>query len=336
MFNHYDKAGFLYPAKLKWILPNIDLIKYNWQKGWAAGINILKTIAYKETSLQKMGTITSWLSTDSGWIAQHMTSDPKNPKGPLGVFSMLLSEQDEAILSNYKSGQNWYSPENKYSTKIFGRMIDTVGTDSASSSLFDYLEVDPRKISAVTKSIKIVRCYNNRHYGIGELALKLRGPIYYEAEGLKEYDIELKAVDDIYRNYGLRRKRFIWIAFHHDKSEPLGAAIAYRGPFGFNFSFLENRCDLIIENDLNNQLRIEVCEALLKNAAKAYFDAELKLEYPLKHMVVIAENASTNALKHVVGQRTREYYQSIWLRSGFEKWKKYMENVYKRVSSRFS
>jgi len=335
LYDHYYKVDFLYPAKLKRLNNHKNLIKANWEKGWAAGREILWTLVYKETRLNKMGTITSWRSTNSGWVQQHMTSEPKNPKGPLGVFSMLLSAQEEGILREYKSGQNCYRPENKYSSKIFGRMVNTVGADAASSALFDYLEVDPRKIRVNNKSIKIVRCGNNNHYGIGELAQKLRGSIYCDAEDLKEYDIELEAVDELYRKYGLRRKRFIWIAFSNGKSEPLGAAIAYRGPFGFNFSFLENRCDLLVERGLNDELRRDVCEALLQNAATAYFDSELDIEYPLKYIVVIAEKTSTDALKNIVEQQNREYYQSIWLRSGFEKWRGQMEKVYERVSKRW-
>jgi hypothetical protein len=63
----------------------------------------------------------------------------------------------------------------------------------------------------------------------------------------------LNAVDELYRGVGLRRTRHVWLAYRANKEEPVGAAIAYRGPLGVNFSYLENRCDLLLHRCFRNR-----------------------------------------------------------------------------------
>jgi len=75
-------------------------------------------------------------------------------------------------------------------------------------------------------------------FGIASAA---RGSIYVVAEEELEQDVELNAVDELYRGVGLRRTRQVLAGLSRNKEEPIGAAIAYRGPLGLNFSYLENR-----------------------------------------------------------------------------------------------
>src|SRR5205814_8955322 len=73
------------------------------------------------------------------------------------------------------------------------------------------------------------------------IASVARGSIYVAAEQLLT-DPELTEVDQLYREVGLRRSRRVWLAYREYKDEPIGAVIAYRGPLGLNFSYIENRC----------------------------------------------------------------------------------------------
>src|SRR6202022_3207993 len=116
-----------------------------------------------------------------------------------------------------------------------------------------------------------------------------RGSIYVMAEELKQ-DAEFDAVDELYRRVGLRRTRQIWLAYRANKEEPIGAVIAYRGPLGVNFSYLENRCDLLLHPTLPEAEVSEAAAALLTASAEAYRDFELE-EIP-----VIAEELATHVL----------------------------------------
>jgi hypothetical protein len=122
-----------------------------------------------------------------------------------------------------------------------------------------------------------------------EIASAARGSIYVMAEELQQ-DVEFNAVDELYRGVGLRRTRHVWLAFRANREEPIGAAIVYRGPLGVNFSYLENRCDLLLHPTLPQSEVSEVASSLLKASSAAYEDFELD-EIP-----VIAEEMATHVL----------------------------------------
>src|SRR5262249_8267610 len=106
------------------------------------------------------------------------------------------------------------------------------------------------------------------------LATEARGALYVHAEEL-DRDVELASVDRLYQAVGLRRTRQVWSAYRKGSSQAIGAALAYRGPLGLNFSFIENRCDLLVSPQLNPAEAADVTTALLQAAAPAYADCAL-------------------------------------------------------------
>ena len=86
--------------------------------------------------------------------------------------------------------------------------------------------------------------------------------------------------------------------------------MAYRGPLGLNFSFLENRCDLLLSPGLPPAAAVAVTSALISDAAAAYADFELD------DIPVVADSASAPALVACGGQMLRNYCQGIWLKGG--------------------
>src|SRR5262249_48640471 len=107
------------------------------------------------------------------------------------------------------------------------------------------------------------------------VAAKTRGQVYVTAEELTG-DIAFQGLDVRYRQVGLRRSRHIWLAYRNNRRELIGAAIAYRGPLGLNFSFLENRCDLLMLPSLSETESGKASTALLGAAVKAYENFELE------------------------------------------------------------
>lgn len=330
LYDHYSKVGFLYQKKLDRLSPHLDLIRENWEKGWAAGRELIWTLTYREIKNNTMGTVTTWRTTNDGWQAQHLTSQ----NNPAGVIFLLLAAQDEGLEMNYNSAQNWYSPTNKFAMRIYGGMVNMVGEENAFSCLLNYLEIDPGKLPGRDPSIRIVECTDRETDEILEMAERCRGKIYCEGEELASGDIGLTALDCLYRQYGLGRKRYIWLAKDRSGTDTLGMIIVYRGPFGFNFSFLENRCDLLIDPGIDPRLVEATAGALLRTAADAFFCDASAPEYPIEHLVVVAEEQATEALSRLGAVKSRQYHQGIWLRQGFNTWKQYMERVFDRAIQR--
>jgi hypothetical protein len=126
----------------------------------------------------------------------------------------------------------------------------------------------------------------------------------------------------------LRRSRHVWLAYRANKEEPIGAAIAYRGPLGINFSYLENRCDLLLLPTLPDSEVADVSSALLTAASAAYEDFELD-EIP-----VIADEMATHALVKLGGEFVRHYCQGIWLKDGHPGFYKHVDGFYSRILAR--
>lgn len=331
LYTHYADSGFLYPEKRQKLAPHLDLIRDNWTRGWQGGRDLLLTQIYREHNLDKTGTVTVWKSTGTAWQSQHLTSQ----NYAAGILYLLLYAQDEGIQMHYGSGQNWYSPTNKFAMKIYGRMDRVLGNASADSRLLNYLQVNPSALPDGPEGVRVIRCTDNELPMVKHMAQQCRGKTFCRAEELDVPDLGLDRLDMQYRRYGLGRKRYIWMALDRKTHAPKGMLVAYRGPFGFNFSFLENRCDLMTDPFLTGEERAEVCRTLLRKAAPVYLAPGRKPHYPLSHLVVMADAACTKALEPMGAVKTRQYYHGIWLEQGFEKWKKYMQRIFSPVIRRY-
>ena len=119
--------------------------------------------------------------------------------------------------------------------------------------------------------------------------------------------------------------------FSDDITKPIGAAIVYRGPLGLNFSFLENRCDLIIDLSADSFVIDMTAQALLSHASIAYLDSDFSMPYPLNYIPVITDSATSSFLLKKGASLIRQYQKSMWLRKGFNLWAKHIEDVFKPV-----
>ena len=81
--------------------------------------------------------------------------------------------------------------------------------------------------------------------------------MFVEAGQFDSNDINLESINESYKSIGLFKRRHILLAF--SKSQLVGVAIVYRSPIGLNFSLLENRCELIINNNLTSDTCQNIC-----------------------------------------------------------------------------
>jgi hypothetical protein len=206
-------------------------------------------------------------------------------------------------------------------------MVQTIGERLSSVQRHAYFAL-PRTLSLPTqKRIRVVRYDPSHQEALLEIAAGARGSIYVMAEELQR-DAEFAAVDELYRRVGLRRTRQIWLAYRAHKEEPIGAAIAYRGPLGVNFSYLENRCDLLLHPTLPESEVSDTASALLTACSEAYSDFELE-EIP-----VIAEEMATHVLFKLGVEFLRHYCQGIWLKDGHPRFYRHVDGFYSKLLAR--
>ncbi len=324
LFKHYDQVGFLYPQKRAKIAPFLPLILKNWESAFKAGEEILWIMSHEEERSGQLATLAVWRTTMNGAFSQHCTSTGN----AVHSRAVVLGTQSKVWFEKkFITSQNWFREANKYAYKVFGTIDRSIHKDDATVKPYNYLAVKADTVEPQSGSAIAVPCERGRD-GIYDLASRLRGRLYADGEELGSDDLGLEALDEIYRSVGLSRRRFVWLAFCPPYSEPVGAAIAYRGPLGLNLSLLENRCDLLVDSRLDDQDFVSVCKALMKSGAVAYAD------FPLGYIPVVADDRCAGILTCCGATLIRQYSQSIWSRRGMPAWYHHVRNIFRPVERR--
>lgn len=323
LFALYERTGFLYPGKAARLTPHLGQVRENWRRMLRGGESLLYVLTAGEER-EGRASIAVWRTTYRGWMSQHLVSE----HNPLGSRSVMLAGTAASILRGVDhSHQNWFRPENRFPSRVFGSMVDTIGQKLCSVQQHMYFAL-PRALSLPSGGrVRVVACDNSHREAVCALAQATRGHVYVDAEELAT-DLELKAVDELYLSVGLRRTRQVWLAFAGNKNQPIGAAIAYRGPLGVNFSYLENRCDLLIHPAVEDSDVPDVATSLLKAASAAYQTFELAA------IPVIADPIASSCLIQLGAEYLRDYCQGIWLKDGNLRFYRHIENFYAKFLAR--
>ena len=140
----------------------------------------------------------------------------------------------------------------------------------------------------------------------------------------------MKSLDEAYQEAGLRRYRRVWLALDEQTDEPLAALVVYRGPLGFNFSFLENRSDLLVAADVEEECLGGIAASLIAAASEEYADFEPGF------IPVIADDRTARVLELRGDKIVRQYCQSIWLKDGYQDWYDHTDRFYSRIMKRLA
>jgi hypothetical protein len=321
LFELYERTGFLYPDKAARLLPYMGRVKENWCRMLDGGETLLYVLTAGDKEKGR-ASLAVFRSTHRGWTYQHLVSED-NPFASRSV--MLAAEAAMILKGSDESAQNWFRPENRFPARVFGSMVQAIGGSLSSSQNHAYFGL-PRALSLSSGAgIRVTPYEPACNRDLCSLAAMTRGNVYVAAEELAT-DVPLKALDLLYRRVGLRRTRHVWLAYQ--QNQPVGAALAYRGPLGLNFSFLENRCDLLLSPRLSQSELQKTASALLGEAVTAYQDFELE------HIPVIAEEDAVPVLLNIGAQFVRHYCQCIWLKGGYPRSYRHVDSFYSKVLDR--
>jgi hypothetical protein len=320
LFDLYERTGFLYPDKAARLTPHIEQVRENWRQMLRGGESLLYVLTAGDEEKGR-ASLAVWRTTQKGWMSQHLVSEGN----PYASRAVMLDAAAASILKGVdESAQNWFRPENRFPTRVFGSMVQTIGESLSSVQRHAYFFLSKRTSLPIGGGIRAV-AYNSSHKeALAAIACAARGRIYVAAEELTG-DVEFEAVDELYRRVGLRRTRHVWLAYRRNSEEPVGAAIAYRGPLGLNFSYLENRCDLLLQPTLPKSEVLGVVSSLLKASSVAYRDFELN-EIP-----VITDQIAIPAMLKLGVEFVRHYCQGIWLKDGHPGFYQHVDRFYSKL-----
>jgi len=322
IFALYERTGFLYPEKAARLRPHLELVRDNWRRMLRAGQSLLYILTSGDEK-KGLASLSVWRTAPHGWVSQHLVSD----NNPFASRAVMLAAAAGKILRGTDDAQNWFRPENRFPARVFGSMVQTIGERLCSVQRHSYFAL-PRNLSLPhTGRIRAVPYDPSHKPSLAAIASVTRGSVYVTGEDLLG-DVELRTVDEMYRAVGLRRTRSVWLAYNGTRGEAIGAAIAYRGPLGINFSYLENRCDLLLHPTLPKADVPDTIAALLSASLEAYRDFELD-EIPL-----IADEMANDVLVKFGAEFLRHYCQGIWLKAGHHGFYQHVDGFYSRLLAR--
>jgi len=323
LFDLYERTGFLYPDKAARLFPHLAQVRENWRRMLGAGESLLYVLTAGDKRRGR-ASLTVWRTAHHGIMSQHLVSE----NNPFASRAVMLAAAAATIRKGVDlSAQNWFRPENRFPARVFGSMVQTIGESLSSVQRHAFFALPKRLKLQSAGRIRVVSFDASLQEDLLAIAAAARGSIYVTAEEL-ERDVEFTAVNELYRGVGLRRTRHVWMAYQANKEEPIGAAIAYRGPLGVNFSYLENRCDLLLHPTLPESEVSEVASSLLKAASVAYDDFELE-EIP-----VMVEEMATHVLFKMGAEFLRHYCQGIWLQRGQPRFYRHVDSFYSKLLAR--
>lgn len=327
LFDQYRQIGFLYPEKVERLQPYWAEIKDNWHRVLRAGGSLKRIVTYDKPDSKAWASITAWRTTHSGWNTQHLVSEGK----PLASRAVLLAAQELAINdSNPKSCQNWFRPTNRLPKRMFGSIEKSIGEANASVNTYSFMEVTPGNLECKSSAVRIEEVALANQDELATFATENRGSVYSAAEELTHPDFNLCSLDTEYQKVGLRRYRRAWLAKERATGVVVAAIISYRGPLGLNFSFLENRSDLLVSQNVKTSLVQEGILRLVSSASDTYED------FSPGYIPVITDDPAASILEGSGGKYVRQYSQSIWLRAGYQDWYNHCDSFYSRIMKRLN
>lgn len=331
LFERYRELNFLYPAKLEALAPYWDEVKSNWRKALSAGDKIIRvvTASAEESGREGWASLTYWRTTDRCWTLQHLVSAGH----PMYSRAVMLGTGGDLVHSpDSPAFENWFRPDNRFPARVFGTLRKTMGERQVSLHTFDIVRVPitgTRPPKSSTTIQELVSVNEECRQLLVELALQCRGFVYVEAEGLDQEDLLLERLDADYGKVGLRRYRRIWIVNDPKTGQAIAAAIAYRGPLGLNFSFLESRCDLLLNPAAEPSEIRNLIPDLIAHAAQAYAD------FSPGFMPIVSPHEVTPLLEETGGTLFRTYSHSACLHGAFPGYYRHVESIYVRLLKAF-
>jgi acyl carrier protein len=307
LFRRYEAGGFLDESKKARLAPFWELIKDNWLRGLASSEGLLYFMSHDPDS-DAWAAVASWRTTSRGWVRQHLVST--NPSSARQV--LLASLGRDIHLSGHEASQIWFQSSKRMPREVLATIPTRAQRDQAAAVLaYTYLALPLSQPLTVDRSIKVYRHPPRSSPEFIELIRSARGQVYLSAEELDGDDLNLEGIDNLYRQVGLRRYRRVYAAEIPGRPGLAGALIVYRGPLGLNFSFLENRTEVITAQHLSADEAASVTLALVAPGRPVYADFEPE------YVPLVAADREASAMIAAGATTIRKYSQAISLRAGY-------------------
>jgi hypothetical protein len=320
LFQKYDELGFMYPAKRRELDSVWDKVRDNWLRAYRLNGDVLRVYTYHGPA-GEFATTTLWRSEQNGWTAEHLAAND-----PVAAMIMSMGVIAEGIRDNFAYVESWYRPTNPYPNRLYSNALRDIGSSLSSIRVLNYMAVEPVYLRRHLDNRFVIEEVENGSAELAELATEARGHVYALGTRLYEDDLAMSRLNGIYQRAGLTRKRKVVLLYRPMGDRPVGAAIAYRGPCGFNLSLIENRCDILLSNSLSQSETLSATAALVDGVTDQY------IGFPPGYIPVMADGVVEDAiLTSSSGRLLRRYAHFNLLGDGLPKWYESVVGIIGRV-----
>ena len=328
IFAEYERCGFLYPAKRARLAPLMDRVLDTWRRSTTAAARehwVHHCLVSQRREGTRFATVSMWRTSTSRVHSQHMVSNG----AAAASRDVLLGCQDVVAVRGMHFSENWFRTENRYPARVFGSTPDALGSDRAALEHKRLVAMGP--LGAMPAGVRVERIDDAGGPEARALLEALSGPVIAAAEELDAGDIDLHELNEAYKVVGLSRRRAVLLATGPG-GRPLGLCSCYTGPIGLNFSLLENKVDLWLRADLDDDARRSAALAMIGAAQRARQESG---DLALPSILVACDPATGKALIDAGdGQHVRDYVRCVWTRAGFWDWYRHVDGIYARVLER--
>src|SRR6202011_5595707 len=174
LFALYQRTGFLYPGKAARLTPHLGQVRENWRRMLRGGESLLYVLTSGDEERGR-ASLAVWRTTENGWMSQHLVSE----SNPYASRAVMLAGSAASILKGVdESHQNWFRPENRFPTRVFGSMVQTIGQSLSSVQRHMYFELPKNSSLPAARKVRVVPYDPSHEEALCLIASVARGSIY--------------------------------------------------------------------------------------------------------------------------------------------------------------
>lgn len=302
---------FIYKDKETLILPYISVIQNTWDILLRSPSGIAKhTILLSDNKITAI--CSGWRISTNCWCVQNGIAFNIRD-----YIRAIVSQSDKLIEDPSASYiQTWFRPGNTIVCKMCGQDSPLFGSDGVYSDVNTCLLWNPKTISMEIGDLTLMAGGAVDKNTLKSFIIDNRSSIFYEEEDFAN-DPSFEYLNKLFRKVGLTYRRKIDVVY--SSSGIQAVVLSYFSSPGINFSFLENRTEVIVGRN------VTITSGLIAMIGETVRERKKERIVPSP---IITERRTGNVLISNGAILQREYERYIWSRDTYKKLYEYITNKY--------
>ena len=210
--------------------------------------------------------------------------------------------------------QCWFQSQNTIRNRVCDLVKTRQNEGNYVSEVLDYLSWTPVEM-IVDKQWHTCTYTTNQHQELKDFIIRQKGFLFYDGEEI-ETDPFFATINQQYQEIGLERSRDILLVYKENQLKAV--VLRYTGPLGINFSFLENRIEVIADMESKNDSELihAIGNVILRKGTGQGFSP------------IVVNHDFSGILEHVGAKQLRQYTRFLLTKAAIQSWIKILTAKY--------